>query len=361
MAWTSGGVQSGTDTSLSGLSGVTGVTTFSLPTSITVYRVPSLLTINGTLSWDPNSEWLWSVRGDGSEHVIINGSLTIDGEITGNGDYDKQQPGLLFTGSRESSLNSNNADIRLNSGGSISCTGIKIEVASHLYFDSGSTASFVRCSIQGSEDAISASSSRRIRNYIESTFNECLFNGIQIDQFAPASLILPRWVSTYNASQVISAVSGGSSSIYELSGIEIESSVIDLDNFAGSKLTLKNTDQGSLFLIEHLNHKNSGNALVSAVDGSASKIVNTISFAIQDTSNAGIEDASVYLRDTNNDNRANTTYQDASSENFVDDRTHYETSNGSGIFPDIDLLCYVIRGGRSVGASSDPVLSLIHI
>ena len=61
MAWSSTGTQSGTDTSLSGITSVTGVLVNVSANGHKTYQVPtsiSLLTITGTLSWDSDYETL---------------------------------------------------------------------------------------------------------------------------------------------------------------------------------------------------------------------------------------------------------------------------------------------------------------
>ena len=88
MTWSSTGTQSGTDTSLSTITSVTGVTvnvsanghrTYQVPTSIT------LLTITGTLSWDSDYETLelsesTRVEQNSATTVTIGKSTTINGK-----------------------------------------------------------------------------------------------------------------------------------------------------------------------------------------------------------------------------------------------------------------------------------------
>jgi len=87
MAWSSTGVQSGTDTNLSGITAVTGVTVNVTSLGVKVYTVPStvaLLTITGTLSWNPDLECL--VTSDSTRVEQNTGAIvTIGAESVVNG------------------------------------------------------------------------------------------------------------------------------------------------------------------------------------------------------------------------------------------------------------------------------------
>jgi hypothetical protein len=87
MTWTAAGVQSGTDTSLAGITAVTGVTVNVTTLGVKVYNVPAsvaLLTITGDLSWNPDLECL--VTSDATRVEQNNGTtVTIGVESVVNG------------------------------------------------------------------------------------------------------------------------------------------------------------------------------------------------------------------------------------------------------------------------------------
>lgn len=89
MTWTSAGVQSGTDTDLSGLTSVTGTTTTTVG-NVTVYTTTSALTVTGTLSLDPLTELLVVTSTSSDSLDVSTGTLIIGSEITSSFGHGRQ-------------------------------------------------------------------------------------------------------------------------------------------------------------------------------------------------------------------------------------------------------------------------------
>lgn len=358
MAWASNGNQTGTDTNLSGLTGVTGTTTFVLPSGITVYQVPSQLAIFGTLSWDPNTEWLWSTRSDGNFHIAIasGASLTVNGTITGNGPFNRRNPALLFTGSIETlavSNAENTGDLVVNSGGTLSLTGIRMQQASHVFYLAGSIVTINDCILEATVDGSSGTTGRRIRNFTASTIANCIFNGVAYDAFnASATLTNPLWESVYYAVECVSDLGfGGDNNVYTVASPNIRASVFDIGNFAGAKISVTNLNSGVKLRAYHLYHLDNGQP--SQPTG-ATKVLNSLNITAVNTAQAGVNTPSLFCRDTNNGNRVSITYRDSSVESFTADRTYFATGNSSGVFSVLQVLAYVVYGGRTPTSSSSP-------
>jgi hypothetical protein len=89
MSWTTAGVQSGTDTSLAGLTAVTGTTT-TIVGNVTVYTTTSLLTITGTLTMNPLIELLLVTQTGNNSLNITTGTMIIGSEITTSAGHGRQ-------------------------------------------------------------------------------------------------------------------------------------------------------------------------------------------------------------------------------------------------------------------------------
>ena len=149
MAWTAAGVQSGTDTSLAGITAVTGVTVNVTALGVKVYNVPAsvaVLTINGTLSWNPDLECL--VCSDGTRVEQNAGSIvTIGAETTVNGKVRfSRGTGLIMNRQQASAPSNTNAtNWWVKNGASITLNGGQVKTAGGFFFGSnaviGQTAS----------------------------------------------------------------------------------------------------------------------------------------------------------------------------------------------------------------------------
>lgn len=148
MSWTTAGVQSGTDTSLAGITTVTGVVQLPGPTTHRIYSVPNtvpVLTINGTLSWNPDIEQL--VLGDNVRVVQgVNSNVTIGELKTINGKQRYSQgTGLVMNRSTATIANTNAANWQVSSGttqgsgGKLTLNGGQIKTAGVIFIGSDTT------------------------------------------------------------------------------------------------------------------------------------------------------------------------------------------------------------------------------
>lgn len=113
--------QTGTDTDLSGLSGISGVTVLG-----GVYYIANReILVNGTLSIDPETEMLWFDTNSGPVELEVRGTLNVGTEATQNGVTYYSEAGVWLHTERQGTSNSNfaTASLRNAAGGTINWYG----------------------------------------------------------------------------------------------------------------------------------------------------------------------------------------------------------------------------------------------
>ena len=150
--------QSGTDTDLSGIASIAGVTTISAGDH-TIYNLETLyLNITGTLTIDPEVEELFFGAGDGDGRVTVEngGTLNIGQEIdTGTGTRYSSGTWARFTADNSGNFQETESDLKVENGGTIEWYGGTMYSKRVVAFMEGST---VRthsreCQIIGQHDA----------------------------------------------------------------------------------------------------------------------------------------------------------------------------------------------------------------
>lgn len=146
MTWALSGstiTQSGTDTNLSGLAAIAGVTASVLPTDrgLTLYNLGGLtLRVNGDLSWNPETEACVTTN---SKALTVAGTLRINGAIERNGvkTYSQQYwlKGSAINDSESGGHSSSYAIIHVLGTGTLLWEGGYVAKAGSIVFDSGST------------------------------------------------------------------------------------------------------------------------------------------------------------------------------------------------------------------------------
>lgn len=135
--------QSGTDNGLGGLVGLSGVTAWESNANGTNARGINLgsnkLVVNGTLTLDPENEFLAQNSAAARPNIEINGRLNIGTVSTVNG-VDRYSYGLaIHVGDNGSAFQEPNAAIRVNNGGEFHWYGGTVSLSAALAWMEGST------------------------------------------------------------------------------------------------------------------------------------------------------------------------------------------------------------------------------
>ena len=135
--------QSGTDTSLAGLSGIAGVTTRTLSNGIVLYNTSNLqLVINGSLSWNQEVDILETGASVAFPNITISsgGSMTV-GATEASGDFTRRTVGtaLICATASPNTFDPAAGSIQINSGGAITLNGAIVYHYGMIYALAGST------------------------------------------------------------------------------------------------------------------------------------------------------------------------------------------------------------------------------
>jgi len=144
MSFSGGGgtiTQSGTDSDLSGISGLTGVSTVATSNGYTAYDIGgNQLHIDGTLTIDPEYECL--LQDDPSSpciNVRNGGVLNVGKEFTKNGAYRYSNGLAIRSDNNDSAWDEDGASLAVQSGGTLNWYGGTISLRAAMAFNEGST------------------------------------------------------------------------------------------------------------------------------------------------------------------------------------------------------------------------------
>lgn len=314
--------QTGTDTDLSGLSAIAGVTTLAIGSGVdgrTIYSIGDRnLVIQGDLDINPELEAVFTNTNSPRSVVDLqNGAtLTINGEVIENGVTRYSEQLFLWTPYQNGSC-CNNYGLRVRNGGTLNWTGGAMRIGSSLSFDPGST-----INTEGATLYQDKNSDNQLRQSTNNwTSNSFRFNGNDITFIA-----IPAQFNNYEPLGARGALgfSGSTPNIdFPLSGYSSNgSSDSDIRHWQGSRPILTNSQNGTdLKVVPHI----SGNGSSYAVAIVRQEVqVNTL-----DINANPIEDVQVYLRDTDNGNRE-VYNREGYTVDATNDIVYQQTTNVSG-------------------------------
>ena len=329
--------QSGTDTDLSELGNVTDVTTSDIG-GVTYYNIGTRqLDIEGNLSVDGRTERVVSSHSSRNFVFRVDGTLTINDFEDKNGDTTYLQD-VVFHSTYSNSFCCGNYGFRVSPNGTLIMNGGYIRSDSSPLFETNSRLEI----INGGFITNTNNNVIQIRFFCDD-FN---INGFFVKNF---KLVVGR---NQLASSFLSgldlfggglAASGtlraGSEYIFEdfiSRGTETTDGEVEINDY--NHITFINAVNGSDLTVEGVINNNRATGLYRNYKRVKGKIENENGDAI--------EDAIVFIRDTDNGERQNwvasNIQDDVTSINFIDDRTYTETTNTLGETNEFDVLLSVL-------------------
>lgn len=320
--------QTGTDTSLASLEGMTGVTVIKEGVGTSrEYKIYDIgnrqLIINGKLTIDASKEMLLVGATSPANVVSINGTLTIKDNETINGfTLYQQRTAIRTTYNNYRCCDSFSLDVA--NSGTLNMQGGGIESSSSIQFQANSTINIQDGRIQllstpGSEYQIRQSSNNltalnfKLIQYALTMIG----NPIQFDGYMPTLADEGISFSSFSPSTQYNFrdYSGGG-----------RGNRLDLGLWSSKKGKMINSLDGTNLIIAE--HKNGDNSSTGTW-----QITKEIIPRIIDDNNIPIQNAKLFIRDTNNGNRI-----DGNGYTFTTDRTYFTTSNASGLIPITEVL-----------------------
>lgn len=336
--------QTGTDTDLSDLSSVAGVTTF-VAGNVTHYTMPHKLEVQGSLSIDHNSEMLiTSNNNSNTVDILNNGTLTLGvsevssfgtgGNVYGIGTsliIGKNGPGCC-----------NNGPLTVRSGGTLNINNSIINLNGVISWESGCSVNCTNGSIYSHAD----DNNTRIR-CLEGTginINGLILYGIQFD---------------YLTDQAFTRFTG---LVGKSKGIPVENALGTVGNVREWKSIPDYTDSADAFCNNWEGQKDVkvyqseiGSGLVIVPDnasGHGGRIFQEWDLTVVNSSNSAVADVQVYIRDTDNGSRAVTTTAGTIDE--TSDRIYQASTNAQGQLGTQEVMTAMWYRTNSVGDLSQP-------
>ena len=307
--------QTGTDTDLSGLNGLSGVTTISNGQHKVYHLDERQLYIAGTLTIDPQAECLFMESGD-DLRVRNNGTLNfgVTSVVNGVTKYSRAI-GLVYS-------DTGYAKFLIESGGTLNWNGGAMKLSGGADFKDGSNVSITH----GIIISTSTSSARLRMN----TAN-CSVNGLSIDgnlrfdvfkTFVSFSGYSSSFTS-FGAFQKVGSSHGGTNDPYVLGNFDAEAISFIGSSFSGTKIEFVNMAYAGDFIIAH---DSSTTALTTLEKDVTLKIV--------DTNLTGIEGAKYWTTDIDNGSRksGDASWRGAmnADESFASDRIYSGATDSNG-------------------------------
>ena len=332
--------QTGTDTDLSGISGILGVTTIQqgvgTDAEFIIYDIGNYnLIIDGTLSIDASKEQLLIGSSAPTNIITVNGTLNINDFETINSFTSYRQRTAI-----RSTYNSNNCcsnfSLLVEDGATLNMEGGAIEASSSIRFDESSTINIESARI---ELLSSPDSEYQIRQW---SLN-LTANNFYMVKYAMTIIGRPLQFDDYTPTQADEAINfsvNSDSSIHEFRNYAGggRGNRLDLGLWQNKKGKMINSATGTDLIIDE--HIPSDTRSVGTWE-----ITKEISPTILDVNGNPIENAKMFIRDTDNGNRIN-----GNSYNFSNDRTYFASSNSSGIITTTEILTGAVNHLASTGS-----------
>jgi hypothetical protein len=319
--------QTGIDADLSGIAGITGVSSLQQGTGGAIYTVYDIgdlqLVIDGTLSIDASKEMLLVGPNAPRSNIFINGTLNINDFETLNGfTLYRQRTAIRTTYNNNACCN--NFSLEVTDSGTLNMQGGGIESSSSIRFTVNSTVNIQNGRI---ELLSNTDPDYQIRQFS----NNLTANGLQLNKYALTMIGTPIQFDDYKPTIADEGISFSVNS----SNIEYvfrnysgggRGNRLDLGLWQNKKGKVINSLDGTNVIIQE--HKiGDGNSRGTW------QITKEIAPKIVDENASPIQNAKMFIRDTDNGNRT-----DGNGYVFTDDRTYFETSNVSGLIPTTEVL-----------------------
>lgn len=340
--------QSGTDTDLSGLSGISGVTTTTLG-GVVFYDVGAkALNFSGTQTINGRTERVISSFSPGNYVFQVSGTMTINDFEDKSGDIEYYED-VVFHSTYVNSFCCGNYGFRVSSSGTLVMNGGYIRSDSSPLFETGSRL----------ESTNAGFISNTSNNTVQLRFfcNDFDVNGFFVKNFkfvvginALASSSM-NGLELYGGSIATSgALSAGSEYVFKDFGSAGYGSEQQVDINDNNFLTFINPVEGSEMKLRGVINDARASGLY--------KCERTLKVKIEDDSGV-TEGASIFVRDTNNNERRNWTASGSENDtvgiNFIEDKTYFESTQANGETPEFNILLSVLA--RPTGSVLDVVNS----
>lgn len=326
-------IQTGTDTDLSGLAGITGVTILQqglgTNSEYTIYNIGNLqLEVNGTLSIDASKEMLLVGSSAPRSIIAVDGTLNINDFETLNGFTAYKQRTAIRT-TYDNNDCCGNFSLEVTDSGTLNMQGGGIESSSSIRFTENSTVNIQDARI---ELLTNTNPDYQIRQFS----NNLTANGLILIKYALTMIGTPIEFDDYNptiADEGISFSVNSSNAEYVFRNYSGggRGNRLDLGLWRDKKGKIINSQDGTNVIIQE--HKiGNGNSTGTW------QIIKEIAPKIVDENATAIQNAKMFIRDTDNGKRT-----DGNGYNFIDDRTYFQTSNASGFMPTTEILTGVVN------------------
>lgn len=320
--------QTGTDTDLSGITAIAGVTSMQAglgsATEYTIYNIGNLnLIIDGNLTINASKEILLIGALSPRSIVTVNGTLNIDDYELINGFTAYRQRTAIRT-TYDNIDCCNNYSLEIANSGTLNMQGGAIESSSSILFNIDSTINIQdgRIELLSTPDP-----DYQIRQYS----NNLTANNFILIKFAMTMIGTPIQFDGYLPSHAENGISFSSASsnleyVFRNYSGGARGNRLDLGLWASKKGKIINSSDGTNVII---NEHKAGDA--SSIG--TWQITKEIAPTILDESSNPVENVKMFIRDTDNGNRT-----DGNGYNFVDDRTYFQSSNINGLILTTEVL-----------------------
>ena len=238
--------QSGTDTDLSGLASIAGVTTETNGSGsavFTSYFVGNVkLVVTGDLTIDPTNEML--VFGNSTPNQTLDvangGVLNFGQELTVNSyTYQTRGTGMIIPDATNAACCGGESFI-VRSGGTLNWNGATLQIAGGLQWLNGSTINIKNGALEATRGSLF-----RLRQYSQALNVDgfATYGSLSIDWFAsPVSFTGYYPQASARASEVVGASSGGTNAPYVFDNYNSAGMVLDFSVWQGSDLQFNNIE-----------------------------------------------------------------------------------------------------------------------
>ena len=338
--------QTGTDTDLSGLSAIAGVTT-ETSGPLTVYNVGGLLLrVEGDLTMDPDIEKiLFGAPAVGSHFLNIRGgaSMTIGKEIPLNG-FTRYSTGVAMY-MDDTSLGFIDR-ITLKGGATLNWYGGEINMHSGL-FNIDNTAVFNIHSQNARFIYRTSNTSNQIRQSTStSTITGFTFIGGDYTNIRPG-IEFSGYRPVHCTGSIAFSSAFDSTTDFEVLDYAGQGNTADIKHWSGSRTVIRNSLTGT--------ELNAGPHIINNVDSfGTTRVYQDLNVNISEFGGGPILGAKLYFSDYDSGNRK--LYDmEAPNIDLTGDMVYQSTSDAAGDFAQVQVLTGAVIGDDSYGAVNDPI------
>lgn len=316
--------QTGTDTDLSGLTGIAGVDVVSHGSGageFVTYSIESLrLSIGGDLTIDPTNEILvfGNSAPDQTVNVISGGTLNLGKEVTVNGHtYQTEGTGLVVPDATKGACCTGQS-MRINAGGTLNHFGATLQIAGCYQWEAGSTVNVVNGKIEATRGSLFRI---RTQSTALSIDGLAMAGSVSIDFFAAPLLFKGFFpIASDRACETVSAQSGGTDSPYVFNDYTSDGMVLDFSIWRGADLQFVNLDKGDSNPLVLFNGSNNG----------LCQVFKEFQLSVSDSVGDPIEQAKSFITDIDHGQRVNRSPRSGVNYDLLPVRTYTESTDSAG-------------------------------